>query len=106
MVVTSVMFTVFAILAGLTYAKPAATLDPQPPRARMSLARDDAATPTVAALTGTPQATPNSGATLSPGPIIGLICVIVTSSVALGFAFSIRRRIDVIAGPDPDKEDD
>ena len=40
---------------------------------------------------------------LSPGPIIGLICAIVASSVALGIAFGIRRRIDRIAGPDPDK---
>lgn len=43
---------------------------------------------------------------LSPGPIIGLICAIVASSVALGVAFGIRRRIDKIAGPDPDKADD
>jgi hypothetical protein len=43
---------------------------------------------------------------LSPGPIIGLICAIVASSVALGIAFGIRRRIDRIAGPDPEKEDD
>jgi hypothetical protein len=40
---------------------------------------------------------------LSPGPIIGLICAIVASSVALGVAFGIRRRIDRIAGPDPEK---
>jgi hypothetical protein len=40
---------------------------------------------------------------LSPGPIIGLICAIVASSVALGIAFGIRRRIDRIAGPDPEK---
>ena len=43
---------------------------------------------------------------LSPGPIIGLICAIVASSVALGVAFGIRRRIDQIAGPDPEKADD
>lgn len=43
---------------------------------------------------------------LSAGPIIGLICAIVASSVALGIAFGIRRRIDRIAGPDSDKEDD
>lgn len=42
---------------------------------------------------------------LSPGPIIGLICAIVASSVALGVAFGLRRRIDRIAGPDPDKPD-
>ena len=38
-------------------------------------------------------------AALSPGPIIGLICAIVASSVALGIAFGLRRRIDRIAGP-------
>ena len=43
---------------------------------------------------------------LSAGPIFGLICAIVASSVALGIAFGIRRRIDRIAGPDPDKADD
>jgi hypothetical protein len=43
---------------------------------------------------------------LSPGPIIGLICAIVASSVALGVAFGLRRRIDRIAGPDPEKADD
>ena len=43
---------------------------------------------------------------LSPGAIIGLICAITASSVALGVAFGLRRRIDRIAGPDPDKNDD
>jgi hypothetical protein len=43
---------------------------------------------------------------LSPVPVIGLICAIVASSVALGIAFGIRRRIDRIAGPDPEKADD
>ena len=43
---------------------------------------------------------------LSPGAIIGLICAIAASSVALGIAFGLRRRIDRIAGPDPDKTDD
>ena len=42
----------------------------------------------------------------SPAPLIGLICAIVASSVALGIAFGIRRRIDRIAGPDPEKADD
>jgi len=42
---------------------------------------------------------------LSPGPIVGLICAIVASSVALGIAFGIRRRIDRIAGPDPEQVD-
>ncbi len=39
-------------------------------------------------------------------PIIGLMLVIVTSSIALGIAFGIRRRIDAIAGPDPEQDDD
>jgi hypothetical protein len=43
---------------------------------------------------------------LSPGSIIGLICAIAASSVALGIAFGLRRKIDRIAGPDPDKADD
>ena len=48
----------------------------------------------------------DQGRRLSPGPIIGLMCAIVASSVALGVAFGLRRRIDRIAGPDPDKADD
>jgi hypothetical protein len=43
---------------------------------------------------------------LSPGPIIGLICAIAASSVALGVAFGLRRRIDRLAGSDPEKVDD
>ena len=43
---------------------------------------------------------------LSAGPLIGLICAIVASSVALGVAFGLRRQIDRIAGPDPEKIDD
>jgi hypothetical protein len=43
---------------------------------------------------------------LSAGPVIGLICAIAASSLALGIAFGLRRRIDRIAGPDPDQEDD
>jgi hypothetical protein len=39
-------------------------------------------------------------------PIAGLVLVILSSSVALGIAFNLRRRIDQIAGPDPEKEDD
>jgi hypothetical protein len=42
---------------------------------------------------------------LSLGPMIGLICAIVASSVALGIAFGLRRRIDRIAGPAREKED-
>jgi hypothetical protein len=45
-------------------------------------------------------------ARLSAGPVIGLICAIAASSLALGIAFGLRRRIDRIAGPDPNQEDD
>ncbi|HEU5101571.1 MAG TPA: hypothetical protein VFU22_21260 [Roseiflexaceae bacterium] len=43
---------------------------------------------------------------LSPGAVLGLICAVTASSLALGLAFGLRRRIDRIAGPNPDKEDD
>ncbi|MBK9711128.1 MAG: hypothetical protein IPO81_07275 [Kouleothrix sp.] len=45
-------------------------------------------------------------ARLSAGPIIGLILAIVASSLALGIAFGVRRRMDQIAGPPPDDEED
>ena len=56
-----------------------------------------------------PQATPGpSGAParLSAGPILGLVCAFVASTIALGVAVGLRRRIDRIAGPPPDEEDD
>jgi len=43
---------------------------------------------------------------VSPGPIIGLICAIAASSVALGVAFGLRRRMDRIVGSDPEEVDD
>ena len=55
------------------------------------------------------QATPvpaGTGGRLSAGPILGLACAFVASTLALGIAFGIRRRIDKIAGPPPDEEDD
>ena len=39
-------------------------------------------------------------------PIVGLMLVIVSSSIALAIAFNLRRRIDKLAGPDPEQEDD
>jgi hypothetical protein len=39
-------------------------------------------------------------------PIAGLILVIISSSVALGIAFGLRRRMNQIAGPDPEEDDD
>jgi hypothetical protein len=39
-------------------------------------------------------------------PIAGLVLVLFCSSLALGIAFSLRRRIDQIAGPPPDEEED
>ena len=68
------------------------------------------ATATLSATTAAYRAAPLDDGTqerrLSPGAIIGLICAIAASSVALGVAFGLRRRIDRIAGPDPDKADD
>jgi hypothetical protein len=39
-------------------------------------------------------------------PIVGLVVVIFSSSIALGIAFGLRRRMQQIAGPDPEREDD
>lgn len=39
-------------------------------------------------------------------PILGLVLVIASSSIALAIAFGIRRRINAIAGPDPQQDDD
>jgi hypothetical protein len=38
-------------------------------------------------------------------PIAGLVLVILASAVALGFAFSLRRRMNQIAGPEPEEDD-
>ena len=56
-----------------------------------------------------PQATPTpsgAGRQLSAGPVVGLICAFVASTLALGVAVGVRRRIDKVAGPPPDEEDD
>lgn len=39
-------------------------------------------------------------------PILGVVLVVLASSIALGVAFSLRRRMDAIAGPDPERDDD
>lgn len=39
-------------------------------------------------------------------PIIGLIAVLISSAVALGIAFGLRRRMHQIAGPGPEQSDD
>jgi hypothetical protein len=39
-------------------------------------------------------------------PIVGLVLVILSSSIALGIAFGLRRRMNQIAGPDPEKDED
>ena len=56
--------------------------------------------------TGPGNTSQNDERRLSPGPILGLICAIAASALALGVAFGLRRRIERIGGPDPDKEDD
>jgi hypothetical protein len=38
-------------------------------------------------------------------PIVGIVLVILSSSIALGVAFGLRLRLNKIAGPDPDKEE-
>jgi hypothetical protein len=40
------------------------------------------------------------------GAVFGLVLAFIASMVALGFAFGLRRRIDKIAGPPPDEDDD
>ena len=39
-------------------------------------------------------------------PIGGLVLALFSSAVAIGFAFGLRRRMDAIAGPAPDEEED
>jgi Uncharacterized protein conserved in bacteria (DUF2330) len=39
-------------------------------------------------------------------PIIGLILVVISSSVAFGIAFGLQRRMNQIAGPNPEEDDD
>jgi hypothetical protein len=38
-------------------------------------------------------------------PIAGVVLVILASAVALGFAFGLRRRMNQIAGPEPEEDD-
>ena len=40
------------------------------------------------------------------GPIIGIALVFMASAVGFGFALGLRRRINAIAGPDPEEEED
>lgn len=60
-----------------------------------------------------PTATPSaSGASSAPlgrsmaGPIFGVVMAFLASTAALGFAFGLRKRINALAGPDPDDGDD
>jgi hypothetical protein len=39
-------------------------------------------------------------------PLVGLVLVLLSSAVALGIAFGLRRRMDQIAGPAPEEDDD
>ena len=54
----------------------------------------------------TPPADGGAERRLSAGPIVGLIVAFLASTIALGVAFGVRRRIDRIAGPDPEQDDD
>jgi hypothetical protein len=38
-------------------------------------------------------------------PIIGVVLVILSSAVALGFAVGLRRRMNQIAGPEPEEDE-
>ena len=40
------------------------------------------------------------------GPIFGVVLVFIASLVSFGFALGLRRRINAIAGPDPDDQED
>ena len=57
-------------------------------------------------------ATPTPTANAAPlgrsmaGPILGVALVFLASTLALGFALGLRKRINAIAGPDPDEEED
>jgi hypothetical protein len=55
--------------------------------------------------------TPTPGAAQPPrrslaGPIFGVALVFIASMLALGFAMGLAKRINAIAGPPPDDEDD
>ena len=96
------------ILALAALAAPSATAFAQP--ALLGSSDRSLGAPSHPAGTERSDRAPTGGAEgeqrLSAGPVIGLICAIAASSLALGIAFGLRRRIDRIAGPDPDKEDD
>jgi hypothetical protein len=98
--------TTVLILAAL--ASPTAPVFAYPALARASESRLGAPTQVagVERRDGAPAGGADGEQRLSAGPVIGLICAIAASSLALGLAFGLRRRIDRIAGPDPDKEED
>ena|SRR5581483_11598565 len=86
-------------------------LTSQPPTYRLAAA----ATRQVPAQTRLGQqasATPTPTANTAPlgrsmaGPILGVALVFLASTLALGFALGLRKRINAIAGPDPDEEED
>lgn len=103
----------FALLAGAILLL-VAPLPPQnrgvtPAAGGQEAARGDGLQSAAPGTPAVPQATPGpSGAParLSAGPILGLVCAFVASTIALGVAVGLRRRIDRIAGPPPDEEDD
>lgn len=94
------------------YAGPVATLDPPPPPGVAELLR----APYITRLRGRALeparllndfvASPAGGGRSLVGAVVGVVLVFISSWVALGFAFGLRKRISAAAGPDPDDEED
>ena len=95
-----VMLTLLTLPGHPGLAAPA--LSSSPNSARSALSHPAGADGGAAAYTSNQAEQPQ----LSPSTVLGLICAIAASSLALGVAFALRRRINQIAGPDPDKEDE
>lgn len=93
------------------YAGPVAQLDPPPPPGVAELLR----APYLTRLRGRAieparllndfVASPAGGGSLV-GAVIGVVLVFISSWVALGFAYGLRKRISAVAGPDPDEDED
>lgn len=57
-------------------------------------------------VTGTPAPGGGAGTRISAGAVLGVALALVASALALGIAFGLRRRMDRIAGPTPDENND